>query len=1052
MAGFSYEDASAPPPPASGGFGYDEAVPPEARPKSGLIRRGIGDTALSFGQGAVGAVKAITDVTGAGTRVSKGLGDLSEGMQGLLSPERQAEMAARQAKVSEADKSGSAFDQVTSRLGGFVEAPVQTLAQGIGSIVPTVAAAVATRGKTLPALAVGGAMGVGGVKGQNYDTVLSEALKQGKTQAEAEALAQQASEYSAENAGQQALGGVLGAVAGTTGVERIVRGAVGAGQGVLKRVARGALAEGVPEGAQGAQQQFAQNQALNNAGFETDPMAGVLGQGVFEGTVGGAIGGVAGLPGPRGIDAPPVAPGQPAPAAPVTPGDAIRATAPPVTGPLTGSLAAGIEAAAQAADAGRPLPVTRAPLPVPQVQELTGEAAARAQREADRPAPPTGEILPDDITNNGGPFRSNLSASRALAKAGPGFELAPVTGGVVVRRKNDPVSRFAAENAGGADTLSQGMLDPGFDAQELSLEEAAALTGAPAPQPERIPAGRATELPVDTAEPTGEGLTPTTPEPRRAPRTPKPEATRDMTDADLVTAYVEQRRAEGTLAGRRFAGDFDAGRITPADVLALARPRTEATPDERLAAAAAQAPAPAGGIQLPRAEQPASGITVERTSARPREQGGAPQTLLQARRAAAKADRVKVMTRFGQNVYVDRADWESDRPRMRHFTSTGKSLGLIVRENLDPTGEGRAADVKEQAENPLFNVIGTRDGNVFASQGAAARERSMRGLVDSHDITPQGNGFVLKRKASADTQAPTAPSPAEGSSAPTKAPDGNQESLRPVRNAQDGREAVSDPQAGAVQPGGTVQGQQANADDAEKPRTLKERRANAKRAAAPAPQAPAGEAPSPAAGAGAAEPAPAVPGARAGGEVEADGVARPSGFDPEAFDRERNDRIKASRDAGNTHLDELPAYVETMRGKPVRYVHDPKVKGRILTVDNNGNVYVEWTDAYSQEKEGAVPMKYGKKTVMQTSLGPRDLKDYVVDEAPAAAPPRSAAPTTDPFADDYSALVGKTIEQTVTTDDGKTATLRMEAARALRDFDRREKALADLKACLAGKA
>jgi len=909
MAGFSYEDASAPPPPAkSGGFGYDDAVPPEARPKSGLIRRGIGDTALSFGQGAVGAVKAITDVTGAGTRVSKGLGDLSEGMQGLLSPERQAEMTARQAKVEEADKSGSTFDQVTSRLGGFVEAPVQTLAQGIGSIVPTVAAAVATRGKTLPALAVGGAMGVGGVKGQNYDAVLNEALSRGLSQPEAEALAAKASEYSAENAGQQALGGVLGAVAGTTGVERIVRGAVGAGQGVLKRVARGAIGEGVPEGAQGAQQQFAQNEALNNAGFQTDPMAGVLGQGVFEGTVGGAIGGVAGLPGPRGIDAPPVVPGQPAPAAPVTPGDAIRATAPPVTGPLTGSLAAGIEAAAQAADAGRPLPVTRAPLPVPQVQELTGEAAARAQREADRPAPPTGEILPDDITNNGGPFRSNLSASRALAKAGQGFELAPVTGGVVVRRKNDPLSRFAAENAGGVDTLSQGMLDPGFDAQELSLEEAAALAGAPAQQPERIPTGRAREIPVDTAEPTDEGLTPTTPEPRRAPRTPKPEATRDMTDADLVTAYVEQRRAEGTLAGRRFAGDFDAGRITPADVLALARPRTEATPDERLAAAAAQAPAPAGGIQLPRAEQPAGGIAIERTS---------------ARRAAA---------------------------------------------------------------------------------------------------TPSN------------TQAPTAPSPAEGSSAPTKAPDGNQESLRPVRNAQDGREAVSNPQAGAVQPGGTVQGRQADAGDAEKPRTLKERRANAKRAAAPAPQAPAGEASAPTAVAGAAEPAPAVPGARAGGEVEADGLTGPQ-IDAEwtAFAPESGTKAVPRADMPQIKAEHRGAMVQFLKGRGITHEQDAEVDPRTLKPTQ-----AEFSPAKVAQ---AAAFTGGDRSILVSADG------HVLDGHHQWMAKRQAGEPVKVIR--LNAPIDRLLAEV--RQFPKTATLRMDAARALRDFDRREKALAELKACLAGK-
>ncbi len=76
-----------------------------------------------------------------------------------------------------------------------------------------------------------------------------------------------------------------------------------------------------------------------------------------------------------------------------------------------------------------------------------------------------------------------------------------------------------------------------------------------------------------------------------------------------------------------------------------------------------------------------------------------------------------------------------------------------------------------------------------------------------------------------------------------------------------------------------------------------------------------------------------------------------------------------------------------------------------------------------------------------------EVRQFPSAEASQGAP----APTTDPFADDYSALVGKTIEQTVTTDDGKTATLRMDAARALRDFDRREKALAELKACLAGK-
>lgn len=101
-------------------------------------------------------------------------------------------------------------------------------------------------------------------------------------------------------------------------------------------------------------------------------------------------------------------------------------------------------------------------------------------------------------------------------------------------------------------------------------------------------------------------------------------------------------------------------------------------------------------------------------------------------------------------------------------------------------------------------------------------------------------------------------------------------------------------------------------------------------------------------------------------------------FDSAAFDKARNDTIQTSRDAGNTHLDQVPAYVETMRGKAIFYVHDPKVTGVIRTVDNNKNVYVDWSDAYSAEKEMASPTQDGKKTVYRSTIGPRDLKDYAL--------------------------------------------------------------------------
>ena len=104
-------------------------------------------------------------------------------------------------------------------------------------------------------------------------------------------------------------------------------------------------------------------------------------------------------------------------------------------------------------------------------------------------------------------------------------------------------------------------------------------------------------------------------------------------------------------------------------------------------------------------------------------------------------------------------------------------------------------------------------------------------------------------------------------------------------------------------------------------------------------------------------------------------------FDSESFDKARENRIKESKESGNTHLDQVPAYVETMRGKAIYYVHDQKVRGVIRTVDNRGNVYVDWSDKYSADKELASPSqeKRGKKsvTVYRTSLGTGDLKDYV---------------------------------------------------------------------------
>ena len=121
-------------------------------------------------------------------------------------------------------------------------------------------------------------------------------------------------------------------------------------------------------------------------------------------------------------------------------------------------------------------------------------------------------------------------------------------------------------------------------------------------------------------------------------------------------------------------------------------------------------------------------------------------------------------------------------------------------------------------------------------------------------------------------------------------------------------------------------------------------------------------------------------------------MAEQKPFDSAAWNKERDDRIKASKAAGNKHLDQVPAYVETMRGKTVYNVHDPKERGTIRTVDNRGNVYVNWADQYSADKNLASPSMEGNTKVFQTTLGRTDLKDYVLGDgdAPKAAKPDDA--------------------------------------------------------------
>ena len=65
---------------------------------------------------------------------------------------------------------------------------------------------------------------------------------------------------------------------------------------------------------------------------------------------------------------------------------------------------------------------------------------------------------------------------------------------------------------------------------------------------------------------------------------------------------------------------------------------------------------------------------------------------------------------------------------------------------------------------------------------------------------------------------------------------------------------------------------------------------------------------------------------------------------------EREARVRASKKAGARHLDEVPVYVETMRGVRIRNVHDPLERGIIRTASSSGHAVVYWLDRHSRGK------------------------------------------------------------------------------------------------------
>jgi hypothetical protein len=291
------------------------------------------ETALALGQGIVGAGKSIADVFGAENVASQALGKVQTTLGEQFSPERKAEMARREAIQKKAAESGSLTEEISAFLGSVADAPVQSLAQGLGSIVPYVGTGIIGAiaklgGPTVMAIntALGAAQGAGAVKGSIYDSVRNELINTGMDPKEADAKAAKAQEYLGGNLLDIAGGAALGGAGARFGVEKLLTPGAASklDAGLLSRMGKAALAEAPLEGAQAYQEQVAVNRALQQAGFDVSTFKGAAGAAARDAAIGALTGAAVGsVRGPGTPTAPLTEEEQtvtpPPPAPPVTP-------------------------------------------------------------------------------------------------------------------------------------------------------------------------------------------------------------------------------------------------------------------------------------------------------------------------------------------------------------------------------------------------------------------------------------------------------------------------------------------------------------------------------------------------------------------------------------------------------------------------------------------------------------------------------------------------------------------------------------------------------------
>jgi len=282
----NWEDA---PSKSSGGW---EDAPVKAQTPAGFSAPNLGLAALA---GLTGGAKGITDVFGANNYVSRKLGEAEQYLEEAKTPERKAEIARRRQIEEEANKSGDYGKMASAYLGAFKEAPLETLAGLGGAAAPFILGGGQSLAARAALTGIGAAMGAGSAKGAIYDSVYNASRAAGDSEEVARAKADKEQSYSEHPLGIATAAG-LGIGSAVAGAAQTANAAIRKrlGQEVAEKAVdsytKSAAKEATAMGAQSAQQQALQNQALTGAGYQTPTGQGVLGAGLTGAISGAAFG------------------------------------------------------------------------------------------------------------------------------------------------------------------------------------------------------------------------------------------------------------------------------------------------------------------------------------------------------------------------------------------------------------------------------------------------------------------------------------------------------------------------------------------------------------------------------------------------------------------------------------------------------------------------------------------------------------------------------------------------------------------------------------------